>query len=162
MTTAPRSVLRAQSSVLGREAASSPISDSRPLSAFQPFSLSAFQIDHLPGADLIHRGLQDHHASRHTIESHLVEIARPRLERAGLLQPAPHRLDSEIQLYQLLARDHPNPHGRYNSLLRELVSFEHALDHRLAKAQGRAGSPSGPNLQATQSPSLPSTTDEHR
>ncbi len=111
--------------------------DRRPLSAFQPFSVSAFHIDHLPGADLIHRGLQDHHAGRHTIESNLIEIARPRLERAGLLQPAPHRLDSEIQLYQLLARDHPNPHGRYNSLLRELVSFEHALDHRLAKENAK-------------------------
>lgn len=94
-------------------------------------------LDQLPGAELIRRGLEDAQAGRQTIESHLVEIARPRLERAGLLHPAPHRLDSEIQLYLLLGQKTPNPHGRYKSLLRELVSFEHALDHRLAKANAK-------------------------
>lgn len=66
------------------------------------------------------------------LENCLVEIARPRLERSGLLETGPHRLDSEIQLYHLLGRETPHPYGRYNSLLRELVSFERGLDQRLA------------------------------
>jgi len=90
-------------------------------------------LDKLPGADLVRQGLLDTQAGRLSIESCLVEIARPRLERSGLLTPAPHRLDAEIQLYQLLGEQTPNSHGRFNSLLRELVSLEHALDHRMAK-----------------------------
>jgi hypothetical protein len=94
-------------------------------------------LDQLPGAELIRRGLEDARSGRLSVERCLVEIARPRLERSGLLEPAPHRLDSEIQLYHLLGQETPNPHGRYKSLLRELVSFEHALDHRLAKANAK-------------------------
>jgi hypothetical protein len=90
-------------------------------------------LDKLPGAELVRQGIRDRLAQRNTIESFLVEIARPRLERHGLIPHAPHRLDAEISLYQILAKTSSNPHGRYNSLLRELVSFEHALDHRMAK-----------------------------
>ena len=90
-------------------------------------------LDQLPGAELVRQGIRDCRAGQNSIESCLVEIARPRLERSGLIEPAPHRLNSETELYRLLGHVTPNPHGRYNSLLRELVSFEHALDHRMAK-----------------------------
>jgi len=90
-------------------------------------------LDQLPGAELVRQGIRDCRAGHTSIESCLVEIARPRLESHGLIPHAPHRLDAEISLYQLLGHVTPNPHGRYNSLLRELVSFEHALDHRMAK-----------------------------
>jgi hypothetical protein len=99
--------------------------------------MTADLLDKLPGADIVRRGLEDTRSGRLSVESCLVEIARPRLERYGLLPPAPHRLDSEMQLYQLLGRETTNPHGRYKSLLRELVSFEHALDHRLARADSK-------------------------
>ena len=96
--------------------------------------MSSFDLlEKLPGAELVRQGIRDRLAERFTIESLLVEIARPRLERHGLIPHAPHRLDAEISLYQILAKEFPNPHGRYNSLLRELVSFEHALDHRMSK-----------------------------
>ena len=98
-------------------------------------------LDKLPGAELVRQGLRDTHAGRLSVESYLVEIARPRLELSGLLAPAPHRLDAEIQLYHLLGGQTPNPHGRFNSLLRELVSLEHALDHRMAKKSPRETSP---------------------
>ena len=101
-------------------------------------------LDKLPGADLLRQGLRDTHAGRLSVESCLVEIARPRLELSGLLAPAPHRLDAEIQLYYLLGEQTPNPHGRFNSLLRELVSLEHALDHRMAKKSPRETSPAEP------------------
>ncbi len=68
-----------------------------------------------------------------TIESCLVEIARPRLERCGLLQKAPPSFDREITLYHLLDQDPGASHSRFNALIRELVSFEHALDLRLSK-----------------------------
>jgi hypothetical protein len=90
-------------------------------------------LDQLPGAELVRQGIRDCRAGHTSIESCLVEIARPRLESHGLIPHAPHRLDAEISLYQLLGHVTPNPHGRYNSLLRELVSFEHALDHQMAK-----------------------------
>ena len=91
-------------------------------------------LDKLPGAELVRQGIRDRLAERNTIESFLVEIARPRLEHHGLIPHAPHRLDAEISLYQILAKESPNPHGRYNSLLRELASFERSLDHRLANS----------------------------
>jgi hypothetical protein len=39
--------------------------------------------------------------------------------------------DAELELYRTLcASGVRDPYGRYNSLLRELVSFEQALEHR--------------------------------
>lgn len=40
-------------------------------------------------------------------------------------------LNADHQLYALLGREHGNEaHNRYNALLRELVSFERALEAR--------------------------------
>ena len=118
-------------------------------------------LDKLPGSDLVRQGLRDTHAGRLSVESCLVEIARPRLELSGLLAPAPHRLDAEIQLYYLLGEQTPNPYGRFNSLLRELVSLEHALDHRMAKKSPRETSPAEPQgrraFHVGQASRLPST-----
>jgi len=36
----------------------------------------------------------------------------------------------ELQLYDLLKKEGGDPYARYNALLRELVSFENALDRR--------------------------------
>jgi len=91
----------------------------------------ALLLHKLPAAEAVKKGLADQSAGRLSPESCLVELARPRLERAGLLPPGLHRLDSEITLYRLLSETESNPYARYNSLLRELASFEHALDHRL-------------------------------
>lgn len=89
----------------------------------------------LPGAEFILKGLNDHHEKRSTISSCLVRIARPRLIRAGLMEPSPqHDIQAELDLYQLLASEGNQAHSRYNALIRELISFEHALDHRLSKA----------------------------
>lgn len=91
-------------------------------------------LDGLPGSDLVREGLADHHAGRQTIASCLVRIASPRLSRAGLVDSkAIEDNGTELELYQLLAGEGNRAYSRYNSLLRELVSFEHALDHRLRK-----------------------------
>lgn len=92
--------------------------------------------DQLPGADLIDQGLADFKSRLITVESLLVSIASPRLRACGLLNcrdsdiPA----DAELQLYRLLSLSPGEPYPRYNSLLRQLISFEHALDHRITLA----------------------------
>ncbi len=86
----------------------------------------------LPGAERILEGLRDYQANRHSMAACLVRMARRRLIKAGLLEPSPPRDDgAELDLYQLLSHEGNQAHSRYNSLIRELISFEHALDHRL-------------------------------
>ena len=88
----------------------------------------------LPGAERILQGLRDYRANRHTMAACLVRMARRRLERAGLLKAStPHDDGAELELYQLLSHEGNQAYSRYNSLIRELVSFEHALDHRLRR-----------------------------
>ena len=98
-------------------------------------------IAELPGADLVAEGLKDALAGRVTPNACLVFIAGPRLRGAGLLDMAavPARIaDAELKLYDLLCQQPGDAYGTYNSLLRRLVSFERALDHRLT-AQRKSG-----------------------
>ena len=90
----------------------------------------------LPGEALVRQGLADIQTGRHTIPASLVNVARGRLCRAGLL---PRSLgdalpDAELQLYRLLRQAGGDAYARYNALLRELISFEQALDRRLRLA----------------------------
>ena len=83
---------------------------------------------HLPGGDLVEKGLQDLGSSRETVEALLVSIGAPRLRRVGLevADPLP---NPEHRLYALLAEEEPDAaHSRYNALTRRLVSFERALE----------------------------------
>jgi hypothetical protein len=86
----------------------------------------------LPGAALVQEGLADCEAGRCTVAACLVRIARPRLTFAGLIPVSltPWPLEAESQLYRLLQQQGGDAYSRYNALLRELVSFESALDHR--------------------------------
>jgi hypothetical protein len=57
----------------------------------------------------------------------LVAIGSPRLRALGLAVPSG-PAHPERRLYDRLAREHANAaHGRYNALVRRLVSFERAL-----------------------------------
>jgi hypothetical protein len=96
----------------------------------------------LPGEGLVREGLADCLAGRHTIPACLIAIARPRLTCAGLI-PATmihFLLEPELQLYRLLGQQGGDTYSRYNALLRELVSFESALDHRCRSAKNNDGS----------------------
>jgi hypothetical protein len=94
-------------------------------------------LEGLPGSALIRDGLSDLQAGRQTIAACLVRIASPRLSRAGLIDPEGLATDDvELELYQHLSGEGERAYSRYNSLLRELVSFEHALDHRLSRSAG--------------------------
>ena len=81
-------------------------------------------------------GLADAAAGRVTIPACLVWIALPRLARAGLLSDGhlPAIKEPELTLYRLLRGEGDDAFGRYNSLLRRLVSFERALDQRARKS----------------------------
>jgi hypothetical protein len=83
----------------------------------------------LPGGELIRDGLADAAAGRVTIGSLLVAIGAPRLRRAGLDVPEMDVADPDHRLYELLAADDSDAaHSRYNALIRQLVSFERALE----------------------------------
>ena len=87
----------------------------------------------LPCGEEISAGLRDMKAGRTTVQSCLVAIASPRLKKAGLVDQTFHLgdPDSEHTLYRLLGQIHDDPYPAYQARLRELVSFENALDHRL-------------------------------
>ena len=86
----------------------------------------------LPGETLMREGLADWAAGRRTIPACLVAIGSVRLQSAGLIprMAAPQPGDAEHQLYQLLRQAGGDAYSRYNALLRELISFENALDRR--------------------------------
>lgn len=92
----------------------------------------------LPGEALVRQGLVDCQAGHRSEAACLVSMARARLTRAGLLpDPLPGFVgDPETQLYQLLRQQGGDAYSRYNALLRELVSFESALDFRRRKIPG--------------------------
>lgn len=80
----------------------------------------------LPGGDLVMEGLDDLAQGRETIAALLVSIGAPRLRALGF-PPARAEPDAEHRLYAMLAReDADSAHGRYNALVRRLVSFERA------------------------------------
>jgi hypothetical protein len=82
----------------------------------------------LPGGDLVLAGLDDLRRGDETVAALLVSIGAPRLRRIGYAVPQAHP-EPEQRLYALLAReDAASAHGRYNALVRRLVSFERAAE----------------------------------
>jgi hypothetical protein len=92
----------------------------------------------LPGEALVRAGLADCHSGRRTVAACLIGIARSRLIRAGLISAelVAGLREPELQLYRLLRQQGGDAYSRYNSLLRELVSFESALDLRCRQLAG--------------------------
>jgi len=92
----------------------------------------------LPGQDLIERGIEDLKSGTYSIEALLVSIGGPRLRnRIGLDLPPTIPLPEE-KLYQLLAEsDSDSAHSRYNALIRRLVSFESAAEHRASSKDAK-------------------------
>ena len=81
-----------------------------------------------PGAELVEQGVRDLAAGVESAEALLVSIGATRLRAAGV-QVATPIPDAELRLYELLAReDQDSAHGRYNALVRRLVSYERAAE----------------------------------
>lgn len=82
---------------------------------------------HLPAEDLITDGLRDLAAGVESVPSLLVSIGAPRLRFLGIDVPREFSMP-ELRLYTLLSQSgSDSAHGRYNALVRRLVSFERAL-----------------------------------
>ena len=80
----------------------------------------------LPGSELVEAGLRDLSEGRRSVAALLVSIGAPRLRQLGFEVPAPIE-GPEHPLYDMLAvEDADSAHGRYNALVRRLVSFERA------------------------------------
>ena len=84
----------------------------------------------LPGQELVKQGLADLSQDRVSDASLLVLIAAPRLQRLGIQVPdRPFPPHCEHRLYARLdERLGPGAHSYYNSLIRRIVSFAHALE----------------------------------
>jgi len=100
----------------------------------------------LPGHELVLKGLDDLARGIESEEALLVSIGAPRLRQAGIEVPQP-IASPEHRLYdRLAAEDSDSAHGRYNALVRRLVSFESAADAR-ATAARQSSSSSAPSSQ---------------
>jgi len=90
------------------------------------------ELDGLPGADFVTQGLEDLAAGKITEHSLLVLVGEPRLQRLGIKYPSIRPAVSvpvEHALYDFLSGIYGNgAHSRYNSILRRMNSFAHALE----------------------------------
>ena len=100
------------------------------------------QFSALPGGALIRQGLDDLRKGRATVPALVLEVARGRLARAGLLPAGgtPAALAPELRLYRLLRAEGGDAYSRYNALLRELSSFLQAFEHQARKDTPRVSS----------------------
>ena len=99
-------------------------------------SIQTSDYDGLPGADTIRTGLADFAAGHESVGSLLIQIGAPRLTWLGITLPAKPDMDADRRLYRLLSAHHGNAaHSQFNSLIRQLVSFERALETRLGARQ---------------------------
>src|SRR4051794_10158571 len=87
----------------------------------------------LPGAELVLAGLEELQGEEPTENALLLLVASPRLRRLGFQIrerpdiPRPY----EHRLYELLEQEYgAAAYSRYNSLIRRIVSFCRALEHR--------------------------------
>ncbi len=81
----------------------------------------------LPGSDLVEAGTADLARGRESVEALLVSIGAPRLRQLGIAVDSP-LAEPELRLYRRLAAEFGDAaHGKYNALVRRLVSFERAL-----------------------------------
>jgi hypothetical protein len=88
---------------------------------------SASNLSHLPGGEFIAEGFAELAKGTETVAALLVAIGAPRLRRLGYDVPSGHVHRPEHRLYALLALENADAaHGRYNALIRRLVSFERA------------------------------------
>ena len=113
------------------------------------------ELERIAGAELVFPGLEDARAGIWSANALLVAIGAPRLREVGLELPPDAQMpaDPELRLHKLLREEHGrDAYGRYRSLLRRLVRFEHGLDRLLGRAlrdaasrqaDRPAGSPSG-------------------
>jgi hypothetical protein len=88
----------------------------------------------MPGRELVVQGLADLRAGRLSTSALLVAMARTRLAATGLDVPEVTSVRPGHALYELLATEDPaTAHGRYNALVRRLVSYLRAAESATAR-----------------------------
>lgn len=89
-------------------------------------------LEGLPAAERIARGLLEAGEGRATVDALLVAIASRRLDDLGLPVPNAETLspDAELALYALLGQVADDPYAAYNAALDELDSFLSSLEAR--------------------------------
>jgi hypothetical protein len=99
-------------------------------------NLTHHHLDCLPGGELVRKGLDDLYGGRISEHSLLVLLARTRLTALGLAIPEPPEplpgLVSHALYDHLAERYGDDAYSRYNSLLRRMASFVHALEQQEA------------------------------
>jgi hypothetical protein len=88
----------------------------------------------LPAESLIRQGLDDIAAGRESVGALLVQIGAPRLQLLGISLPlhAGDQGNADRRLYRLLSAEHGiEAHSQFNGFIRQLVSFERALERRI-------------------------------
>ena len=95
------------------------------------------QWEGLPGADLIEQGLADLRAHRITEHALLVLVGEPRLRALDIIFPdcrPSFKGPVEHAFYDLLEQKYDrDAYSRYNSMLRRMASFAHALEREYSK-----------------------------
>lgn len=85
------------------------------------------ELDRIPGAERVRRGLADLAAGRESVDADLVRLGAPRLARLGfeVPEPDPDAPPADQSLFRrLLEEDPARAHATYNALVGELVRFE--------------------------------------
>ena len=83
---------------------------------------------------MVRKGLEDLSRGNETVEAFLVSMGEPRLRLLDVPLPSGSTgiQDADRRLYWLLAAQYGREaHSKLNSLVRELVSFERALERRV-------------------------------
>jgi hypothetical protein len=84
----------------------------------------------LPGEPAIRKGLQDFASGKKTLESLLIQIGASRLRSSGIPIEGKVDPDADYRLYELLESSHGDgAFSQYNAWIRQLVSFERALEN---------------------------------
>lgn len=98
------------------------------MKGFKQPGLSRFE--EFPGHDLVRQGIDDlGRGESGTVAALLVAIGSPRLREIGVSLPDALPDNPEHRLYdRLSAEGTDTAHGRYNALIRRLVSFERAAE----------------------------------
>ena len=112
----------------------------------------------LPGEELVRQGLADLAAGRETDCALLLQIAAPRLRALGIpicalaaLLPWEHALYARLE-----TRLGPAALSYYNSLIRRMVSFAHALEQEKGLGSDRVWTMTGERVETVQEDSTTS------
>ena len=116
-------------------------------------------LEGLPGEDRVRQGLTDFRNERTSLAACVVRMADPRLSQARFLAPSSQRDVTEgIKLYRMLSESEgTHAFSSYKAPVRELISFQHALNHRLTRQRQPAWPPLSSIRQRFHSCTLPFT-----